>query len=565
MKSLTIKMRRVHKSEEGMALAITLLMGTALIVSAGGLIAKQMMLRRVSASESYKQLADMAASTGINRILAAMNRGGSTDYSFLWELRQDEKIQQDNENNIKEWDLRISDIRPLLTQSCYPIKATNEGTDSLFADLPADVYGNKISGPETLRDDSRSQPINTRFRLRSYSPEAGTTGIFQVEGYALQGNSGDSKVLSRTLLKRTLYTQDDITNDGHWAVIAANHMDMGGYASSIEGDGIALWMVDKDSAAAAISGSSDQSSCQSLAAKDTNTNAAGIKDQLWLHTNQNFPKETIFTRTALGVNIATHPEVMDIDSARAKSGTNIGAICRGTTGNTFSDCKDRANEVDLDERGNAKITLHAEDLCPTNPTQPCVVRIQSLTVNGGDTLSIETSRGGRQRPVILKLEGGSNDSYFFNLSNGQLCQAKESSSTGSVLPCNRSTPQAETLILYAPQGDDEQECTSAYSSSPKANLLIGITSDNQPSLPAATVFMPRGTVALTTSTSLQGLLWAKNICARAGLNLISRNNTGERIIKGFKDLWIHKDDSFIFGRTTRRGIRGKQHDTFIAW
>ncbi|MAR05836.1 MAG: hypothetical protein CL862_01865 [Cyanobium sp. NAT70] len=565
MNTRRFKIKRRRKSEEGMALAITLLLGMTLIFSAGGLIAKQMMLRRVGASESYKQLADMAASSGMNRILAAMNRGGITDYSFLWELKQDETIQWDSDKKTREWDLKISDIRPLLTQSCYPIKTTNEGISSLFADLPADVYGNNISGPETLRDDSRSQPIRARFRLRSYSPGAGTTGIFQVEGYALQGDSKDSKVLSRTLLKRTLYTRDDIINDSHWAIIAANHMDMGGYSSSIEGDGMALWIVDQDSAAAAISGASDQSSCQSLAAEKINTNSAGIKDHLWPHTNQSFPKEAILTRTASGENIATHPEVLDIDSTRARSGTSVGAICRGTTGNTFSDCKDRANEVDIDEAGNATITLHAEDLCPSNPKQPCVVRIQSLTVNAGDTLSIETNLGGQRRPVILKLEGGRNDSYFFNLSNGQLCQAKESTSTASVLPCNRSSPQAETLVLYAPQGDEEQECTSAYSPTPKANLLIGKTSDNQPSLPAATVFMPRGTVALTAPTSLQGLLWAKNICAGAGLDLISRNSAGERTIKGFRDLWIHKDDSFILGRTTRRGIRGKQHDTFIAW
>ena len=56
-----------------MAVAMALITGFLLLVATSGLVAKQMMSRRAGASEGYKQLAELAAGNGMNRILAALN------------------------------------------------------------------------------------------------------------------------------------------------------------------------------------------------------------------------------------------------------------------------------------------------------------------------------------------------------------------------------------------------------------------------------------------------------------------------------------------------------------
>ena len=90
--------------EQGMALALTMMVGMVLMLASGGIVAKQLMLRRLGAAESYKQIADMASSSGMNRILAVMNEP-DTDLSHLWELREN-----DNDPNgaIEEWTLSES-------------------------------------------------------------------------------------------------------------------------------------------------------------------------------------------------------------------------------------------------------------------------------------------------------------------------------------------------------------------------------------------------------------------------------------------------------------------------
>ena len=49
------------KGEKGIALAIALLMGVLLITAATGLLIRQLTARKISASESYQQMAENAA------------------------------------------------------------------------------------------------------------------------------------------------------------------------------------------------------------------------------------------------------------------------------------------------------------------------------------------------------------------------------------------------------------------------------------------------------------------------------------------------------------------------
>ncbi len=62
-----IKLAR--QDQDGMALVLALLMGMVLMAGVSGLLARQLMSRRLSAKESYQQMAESAANNGLNRIL----------------------------------------------------------------------------------------------------------------------------------------------------------------------------------------------------------------------------------------------------------------------------------------------------------------------------------------------------------------------------------------------------------------------------------------------------------------------------------------------------------------
>ena len=119
------KRQQAAKQEQGMALAVAMMMGLMLTVASSGLLAKQMMLRRLGAAESYKQLAEMAATSGMNRLLASMNEvdtsEGGVDLTYLWELNQNANFSNSDPNQ-EEWDLPVASIRPKLNQPCHPMQ-----------------------------------------------------------------------------------------------------------------------------------------------------------------------------------------------------------------------------------------------------------------------------------------------------------------------------------------------------------------------------------------------------------------------------------------------------------
>ncbi|GIR25253.1 MAG: hypothetical protein CM15mP39_10640 [Synechococcus sp.] len=56
-----------------MALVLALLLGMVMMAGVSGLLARQLMSRRLSAKESYQQMAEAAANNGLNRILGVLN------------------------------------------------------------------------------------------------------------------------------------------------------------------------------------------------------------------------------------------------------------------------------------------------------------------------------------------------------------------------------------------------------------------------------------------------------------------------------------------------------------
>ena len=58
------------KTEEGMALLVAMLMGTVLLAGSSGLMIRQIMARKLGSAESYQQMAESAALSGLNRIIS---------------------------------------------------------------------------------------------------------------------------------------------------------------------------------------------------------------------------------------------------------------------------------------------------------------------------------------------------------------------------------------------------------------------------------------------------------------------------------------------------------------
>jgi hypothetical protein len=79
--------RTIASGEKGMTMVIALLMGTVLVAGGTGLMMRQIMARKLGASESYQQMAESAALNGLNRIISDINRDDRDNYTgFLLSL-----------------------------------------------------------------------------------------------------------------------------------------------------------------------------------------------------------------------------------------------------------------------------------------------------------------------------------------------------------------------------------------------------------------------------------------------------------------------------------------------
>jgi hypothetical protein len=511
------------QGEQGMAMAVAMLMGLMLTAASSGLLAKQLMLRRLGAAESYKQLAEMAATSGMTRLLAAMNStgdsDGSPDLTYLWELNQNNNYGSVDSAE-QQWDLDISAIRPKLSQPCYPIQQESSAELGL---LEGD-----LSGGENMRNDGRNSAVQTSYRLRSYSQE-NDARTFEIEGYATQSD-GD-QVLSRSLLSRILSAEEVVMSNQHWGVLGAKTMELG--PSKIDGEGLAIWLIDRNQAQAEFANSS---SCSQIVADATGSTNASMKSALWpkVGDGDQFPGLGLFA------DHNEHSEQLYIDTSLSKPISRDG-ITTELQGMVSRD----------DDDNVTAINLQSKYLCAGKNDKPCLVKIEQLKLTDAIDLRIETGSDSNTKPVILRLVDGSSS---VNLSAGRLCQASRpnGSSSNNSLDCN-DTAKAEELVIIAPVGDEPTSCGTS-----DANLIL-----EGNSLPAAVVLMPQGKTHLSGPADMNGLLWSSSLCAQEGLTLSRTNADGSDVVAGFRQLWGQKN--FQFGRTAWRGLRGKKHDVFLRW
>ena len=557
MKPGTISRRRQRqaKTDAGMAMGMALTSGFVLALATSGLVAKQLMSRRVGTSEGYQQLAELAASNGMNRILAALN-DKDTNISHFWKLSQSDPNAPIG-TPLQQWDLTGSQLRKAMAQPC----ADNSSSGS----TPNVLFGGDLSNGYNLKDNGRQEPVQISYSLRSYNYSAGDRkAIVAVEGYATAGNSDNAKILGRSLVTRVIALQDQHNSHDDWGVIAARSMQLG--ASKVFGEGRVLWMLNQQQADKAI----EQTACNtSDLAKQLGIDSASTASRVWLLSsttaaNPEFPSAEILDQQTsidrIDSNLNSERRLWSINDNRSlmcnggppPSGSSGDAIC--TRGESQRDWVSFDSGATVQRAGGRvkKITLHSEDICKSTPSRPCSLLIESIRLNSGATLSVETSSADGNRPVVLRMLKPEDS---IELKSGQLCQAKYRQQQSNPLPCQSADQStASNLVILATGGSKTNSCIASGQ-----RLTFG-----DKALASALVIMPQGTVKVAQPASMRGVVWAHNICADKGLSLSTTEPDGRSVIQSFQDTWL-PHESLTFGRTITRGIRRTGLDRPVNW
>lgn len=581
--------KRIAKQEQGLAMVTALMMGMVLFAGASGLLARQLMTRKLGALESYQQMAETAALNGFNRILGTLNNNNPNNYrGYLLTL---DNVEPDS-GDAWLWEaLGSADASaPKLEELCT--NTSNRVPESQAADWPRTGSGVQITEGTSQRNDGKA-PIQLFYRLRGYSSPGKSgigEGIFEVEGIVKRENQDANRYLARTLLRRSLYVQSIVPAEKDWAVMGGHYMELAG--SRITDDtgavGPGLILLDMTD----VSGF-DTANCNILKRKDlVNADTNELSDKIWPTLNRGLPLGSLFVQdNAFDVDNNGLPRIWSFDDSErividesidesgstAESGSTDNTESGGdSTSSTLSSanlsfhaqCPDeeivcvRSQDSTTFSRpegvtiADNEITLHAEDICTQQSSFECHLYVEHLDLSKTKLL-IENG----DRPVVLHLEKPLNDTINPNLSgaiqlrNGSLlCGVNNGSSS-----CNQ---QPEKLIISASAGTSDMNC--GYD---RPHMLRWEGSSKSSStLPHAIVHLPRGTVKPFNDAYLHGVIWAHSICANDGNIQLVTENDSETVIKASDTLWKWTEKGFPgYGRMVARGIRGTGFDIFRRW
>ena len=199
-----------NQGEQGIALVMALLMGMVLMGGATALMVRMMGARKLSASESYQQLAEAAAVNGFNRILATLNSPKKDDYlGYLYLINNTEA-----DDGSFGWD-----SLPETEEPCASKLTT--APDWHSTNIPLQEDGT------TLRNDG-SGNLRTYYRLRRYvGPSQTSSAQFEIEGIVKrEGSQKDYE--ARSLLKRSLFVNSRVPTHKDWAVLAGRDLELDG-------------------------------------------------------------------------------------------------------------------------------------------------------------------------------------------------------------------------------------------------------------------------------------------------------------------------------------------------
>ena len=110
-------LKTISAQEHGLTLVMALMLGMVLMTGVSGLLARQLMSRRLSAKESYQQMAEAAANNGLNRILGELNNPApEQNRGFLFTLDNRENINEPN--NGFSWERLNTNQPPDFSEIC---------------------------------------------------------------------------------------------------------------------------------------------------------------------------------------------------------------------------------------------------------------------------------------------------------------------------------------------------------------------------------------------------------------------------------------------------------------
>ena len=565
---------RRSKDEQGIALVMTMLLGATLLSGVSALMVRQLMARKLVASESYRQMAETAANNGLNQILSTLNDNNKENYrGYLLGLSNVEDMSNSQNNFL--WKKVNTEKSPIFHEICTDtsrgLPAHPGGSNKMW---PTDALEEQtIQGISSIRDDGKEE-LHSYYRLRSYKNPPKSNQLdngeakFIIEGMVQRKGMVEGQYLARARLERSLKVEAAVLKkrEEDWAVLFANNYKLG--KTTISGNGLITWGV-PDSDAAMISKDCKTSN---LTARISNKSNSQLQQRIWPVTNQSLQSNSTKTLFELKGNIDrrssnSQKRLWRIDDTNSWPGGRDyrQSVCydaRGViwAGRYFKICErldDGSSPIVNNKTVKASynypyiesdIVLTQNEFCP-NRLGECHIYIEHLNLTKTN-LYVENDK----RPVVLHLvtpEEGQNNQRgsqgLFNLSsNAQLCGVNQGQKT-----CNQ---KPERLIVMS---DHDIKSPNKETSCGSTSYPLKIAGS---SLPHAFLLLRKGSLELTAKTNLNGAIWSHNICANNNaLSITIPTKFMEKVYY----LWDWKNKNFAgLGRSVSRAIRGSGYDTF---
>ena len=542
---------------------IALMMGMVLMAGVTGLLLRQLMGRKLGAAESYQQMAETAALNGFNRILSELNNDDNTAYKgYLFTL--DHHGGDIDSSGSEKWGWNLSN------QADFPLRELCTNRSQLPEAVPASSSTGKpphvalTENTSSQREDGKAN-IQLHYRLRGYTTTATASnngsgeGRFQIEGLvARNGDDPGKGYLARTLLLRSLYVNSIVAGEGDWAVLAGQTLSLGDTEildkNGSTGEGKVLLNVNSADRYLTANGCLPSNLLEDVGASNTNDN---LENKVIPILEKGLPTSNLWN---LGLS---QDQASDSDKVRIWSFDDTDSLedCDAIACNRESTSAEADEYDDLDESTGSVIRLSASELCKGTGND-CHIFVEHINLTS-TRLLIETSAN---RPVVLHLEYPGTSTVApsepgitgsINLGIGaQLCGVDAGSDI-----CN-GKPEQLIILSAAPKPSGVRSCGVSPVSD---KYVLAFEGD---SLPAASVHLIPGIVKTgTSSTSLNGLIWADGICTDAGpFDLITGTSGDSTVVRDLNEQWDWESQNFPgYGQMVTRGIRGTGLDTFRRW
>ena len=559
-------LRVPHQEQEGLALVLALLLGMVMMAGVSGLLARQLMSRRLSAKESYQQMAEGAANNGLNRILGELNNAEpDQDRGFLFTT--DNRENSNEPNSGFNWERLNTNNPPQFSALCldtsiglplHPESKTN-------AIWPTTEVPLNEKNAANMREDGISK-IETFYRLRGYS-SPGTSGStdsgeakFIIEGIVRRKGADPKSYLARSRLERSLYIQSwvDTKRRKDWAALAARHVELG--PIQLNNPGLILWHADPNQA------TDIQRDCNSTSMVNRlgGQGSARFKlaNRIWPVINQEQPPSTIFKLNGSKDHVPEQPSqlrVWRIDDTNLNPPGNCWwrILCqRGSHSSSYSPPSEINSRISWRRVNNtwqptAVIHLREKDIC-TGSKGDCHIYVDQINLKRSKLL-IENGA----RPVVIHLLGAAQgNSTGLNSASGTISLGNNALICGVDVNSTTCNDKPERLIITTEATQAPDRCNGT-----DHRLIL-----NGKSLPAAWILMRQGTVALASNAELNGFIWTHSFCSnnhQLVLNEGSSEMNSGGTLKKATDLWDWSGKGFAgYGRKTTRGIRGTGLDQF---